>query len=491
MNSKKGMSLISVVIMILVLVIITSITVFTGLNMVENSRLIAANDRLEAIYQALAAYEKELGFGDTVLKVSLSKDDYSKMQLDELVNEFESIPTVYVEKKIGTLSTPNPDDTDSNSDGVTDYEEYVANSNDINRTYTLTTTTRIDGGTECKLVKTYQVDNTLNSLNISFDYSAGVNRPIVSSKMTPIVYDVNNEKRYVEDIYLEDWYSYSKLAPKWAIAEFNGSEYIWIPRYAYKIQEYYLNTDFDNVPSTAIDVLFLKETTNFLGNGESMPQGYKVHPAFQFGGEELPGIWIERTPGIMSSDMSIQTVSDVFGNISDSSYFDLSNSAEVVITDVHLCKNVERGAATYLLYSIGINEFDNLGTVQLPNLFYSDEIVSAYLDDTSSSNLVSNGAVLLASSSTYVGRYNSSNLSNKYGDAMNETSSGIDGNFSWNNSVSNFPTIDEPFVSRSGLFGYTSSVGNEAGNYFRNVIVFTSDSLPSGANIAINNGDEY
>ena len=75
--------------------------------------------------------------------------------------------------------------------------------------------------------------------------------------------------------------------------------YVWIPRFAYKIEEFYLGTNLSNIPSSAIKIVFLKGTTDYMSNEEVIPPGYQVHPAFKFYNSEnekveLPGFWVAK-----------------------------------------------------------------------------------------------------------------------------------------------------------------------------------------------------
>ena len=49
--------------------------------------------------------------------------------------------------------------------------------------------------------------------------------------------------------------------------------------------------------------------------------------------------------------------------------------------------------------------------------------------------------------------------SNRYGDALWETSSGANGQYSWNNDYSNFPYLSRPFFFHGGTFGNSSGAG--------------------------------
>lgn len=127
--------------------------------------------------------------------------------------------------------------------------------------------------------------------------------------------------------YDHDWYDYVDTvtegpvsSSRWANARTkDGSMWVWIPRFAYKIT-YYTSSDKTTVSNTKtqygdIDVVFLKDTTNkdFNGydvtsssyvNGKGQTGAYIVHPAFQDGngngfanGEwdaEITGFWMAK-----------------------------------------------------------------------------------------------------------------------------------------------------------------------------------------------------
>ena len=92
---------------------------------------------------------------------------------------------------------------------------------------------------------------------------------------------------------------YDYDAKKWANAQTqDGSMWVWIPRFAYKV----------NSSTKTFDIVFLKDTTNvYVDNGvekNAETEGYIVHPAFKDessidyanGGwdKELTGIWVSK-----------------------------------------------------------------------------------------------------------------------------------------------------------------------------------------------------
>ena len=84
-----------------------------------------------------------------------------------------------------------------------------------------------------------------------------------------------------------NWYSYDTENKKWANARTaDGSMWVWIPRYEYKI----------NTSSKTIDVNFLQ------GTSTATTAGFTLHPAFstdiENGGwsSDIPGFWVAKYP---------------------------------------------------------------------------------------------------------------------------------------------------------------------------------------------------
>ncbi len=111
----------------------------------------------------------------------------------------------------------------------------------------------------------------------------------------------------------ENWYSYDGVENKWANAKTaDGSMWVWIPRYAYKIT---YNDASDKSQGGTIDVVFLQGTSNLDKDGKDVTQenyidekgatgAYIVHPAFEDGSstgypngewrKKIEGIWVAK-----------------------------------------------------------------------------------------------------------------------------------------------------------------------------------------------------
>ena len=155
-----------------------------------------------------------------------------------------------------------------------------------------------------------QIDEALGQTYI---IEKGVNKPVLTTGMKAIKFTnpTQDSKGEVRDSGAEetDWYDYN--AKKWANSQTeDGSMWVWIPRYAYKVNE--VNQTFD--------IKFLIGTTDnyYDENGKIQTAkrckseneqvdttvGYTVHPAFtdetkinyRNGGwdKELTGIWVAK-----------------------------------------------------------------------------------------------------------------------------------------------------------------------------------------------------
>ncbi|MDD3304475.1 MAG: hypothetical protein PHP54_06145 [Clostridia bacterium] len=169
------------------------------------------------------------------------------------------------------------------------------------------------------------------------------------------------------------WYDYANK--KWAniYTNNNGNKayWVWIPRYAYKIDNPHTTT------AEKINIKFLSGTSNVASDGSSI-EGYTVHPAFTFGETQLSGIWVAKyeasssepnkvdssgyTGGGNTTDLQVRVLPDVYswrniaiGNMQTVSMNMTSNNGSVGTdsnTDTHQMKNIEWGAVAYLCQSI-------------------------------------------------------------------------------------------------------------------------------------------
>ncbi len=195
-----------------------------------------------------------------------------------------------------------------------------------------------------------------------------VQTPKLGSEMTPIKWNGSNWiTTTIED---EDWYDYSTSLKKWANAKTSdGSMWVWIPRFAYKI-EYLANdgrtvtgySDSRGIVDTSGNVVEGTEKADAVRVGDN----YVVHPAFNYNGEKA-GIWVakfeasqsdaganaedyQNYTGGTSGVIKIQPGVNSWRNITISAVFEKCRDYNTRLNS-HLMKNSEWGACIYLAQS--------------------------------------------------------------------------------------------------------------------------------------------
>ena len=195
----------------------------------------------------------------------------------------------------------------------------------------------------------------------SYNQEKGVNSPKLGPNMRFVKFN-NSTKEWIEGIeysYIGKTTAGDNNESKWANAEVttNGvkSYFVWIPRYAYKI----------NSNNQTIDVKFIKDTGNIATDGTICKyvrenpgeNDYIIHPAFtndvNNGGwdSELPGIWIGKyeTSG-NSSQLKVQPGVQSLRNTTISNMFIYAKNYSTNLNS-HMLKNSEWGAVAYLTHS--------------------------------------------------------------------------------------------------------------------------------------------
>lgn len=215
-----------------------------------------------------------------------------------------------------------------------------------------------------ELTNTYKIDRS------------GAAKPELTQSMIPVIYENGNVvKASFLSEYDQNWYNY--LEQKWANAvivkstsSYDSSPagtiinqndilgyYVWIPRYKYKL----FNSDYNNHISAPqeIEIVFEnKSTPKSLGNlnGE-----YLTHPAFSFGNVQISGFWFGKfeTTGTLDNITVLPNNTPILSHSVKEMYDStktLSNLYNIGSADLHMTKNSEWAAVTYLTSSIyGIN----------------------------------------------------------------------------------------------------------------------------------------
>ena len=157
------------------------------------------------------------------------------------------------------------------------------------------------------------VDNIDDVYNSLIGENQKVNAPVYKGTgLTPVTISEDGTITAASTT-TANWYSYDGTVNHWANAKTkDGSMWVWIPRYAYKIT---YNNESNKSTGGTIDVVFLKGTTNNDFNGNDVTSenyidangktgAYIVHPAFQDGtkngyangewDEEIEGFWMAK-----------------------------------------------------------------------------------------------------------------------------------------------------------------------------------------------------
>ena len=353
LKEKSGITLIALVITIIVLLILAgvSIAMLTG----DNGILTQAKEAKEA---NIAGTEKE--------QIQLAMQSLKmKKQADNVSTQVT--PAELQEQLLGD-GAKNVTVEDGENDNL------VVNYEDSKNSYLVDQEGNIEKNGEIENGPVEQPENVAKYWEVTRKSDAGwysyndvsngdkkvkVNTPKLGGNMKPIKY-VGPEAD-------------TQGGSKWANAmTTDGSMFVWIPRYAYKITEGYHT----NVAGT-IEVAFLDTNNNFL-NGETgeittnpEEQGagttkWLVHPAFtsnaEYGGGfgEIPGLWVGKfeTTGTYSdgdaSKVSVKPGEPSLRNMTINQQYKAGLEAkyeENVNLNSHMIKNSEWGAIAYLAHS--------------------------------------------------------------------------------------------------------------------------------------------
>ncbi|MDD2376039.1 MAG: hypothetical protein PHD15_00040 [Clostridia bacterium] len=343
------------------------------------------------------------------------------------------------------------------------------------------------------------------------------NKPVLSIGMTAKKWNGSSWDTVSNPETDTSWYNYTNK--EWGNAQTaDGSMWVWIPRYEYKITTPHMSTE------QTIAVNFLENTST------TVTSGYTLHSAFTFGSTELTGLWVAKfeasgtssaidlIPG--ASSLKSLTVTQLFTacrNMETNSRYGWGTSG--IGIDTHLIKNTEWASVAYLSQSIygknsevwknptyitgqsGTNVSGETPIYSYDNVTYgvnvsttgniygvydmnggTQEYIAAYVNNGDAS-LATYGASLVNASSQYKDLYfkstydtasgNYALTSGRKGDAVYETSSVGTGSGSWFTGYSATPCSNSPYFSRSQMFGFSNFYGGGGVNGFRPVIVIS------------------
>ena len=389
LKTHKGITLIALVITIIVLLILAGVTIAT---------LTGDNGILTKAQNAKTQNDKATVKEKVDLAIAASLDETGKINLEQLKTNLNNVDGINpIKDDLTDSSFPLEVTVDEikviiKKDGNGNYSTSFGNDENLAQAPT-------------SWVKTTKTDSNWYSYN-----GDTVNAPKLVGKMTPIKYNL-------------DLPSGANKTNRWANAiTADGSMWVWIPRYAYKIT-YYTDSNYTTTSTTKtqygkIDVAFVKYENGqntFLNSTDSgtittdpTSQGagttnWLVHPAFvnnvNNGGwdSELSGIWVGKfeTTGAKTTDsegnVTKVTISVLPGKsaltqmkIKDEyKYAKLATFGENISAQTlgsHMAKNSEWGVIVYLAYSkygtngkdVKNNGFDSTGgTTTQKSIYHS------------------------------------------------------------------------------------------------------------------------
>ena len=493
-TKQKGITLIALVITIVVLLIFAAVSIATLTG--ENGILSRADDARENT-------AKETAREKVAVEVLGSYGNDGKLDYGLLEDNLNNI------KGIQGVPSPITDDSFPIKVIVDGYEVTIE-----------------DNGNVTVGDKNDNPPSTTGKTDGSFDEGEGVNTPKLSSNMQLVVY---NNGEWIEDT-TKSAYKYEAQSgttenggtSEWANARvtINGVEsyFVWIPRYAYKI-------DSNN---EIIDIKFIKDTGTMAADGVTECKyandptldtntDYIIHPAFttdiENGGwtEQLPGLWIgkyetsQSDAGTTKNEIGSSGIIQIKPNVTSwrsMTIGEMYEKAKAYSTELksHMLKNSEWGAVAYLTHSkygrngteVTINNNSNYLTGNAGNSIDAtkDTVTNAYNTEKgvlasstgnvygiydlsggayeyvasyySESTNLSNGSQLVNETNReYVTAYDGTDVDtdHKIGDATKETEG-------WNGDTANFVSSFLPFFLRGG--DYVSS--SNAGVFFFSII---------------------
>ena len=334
-ENEKGISIISLIITIIVIIILASVVIFNGLDTPESARYAKFTSDLSNLQETV-----DQRYGDKYSEYAVegknihSSDIYRWIAAGDhpTTSGMVMVPAGYGSEYNSTLS-----DVDSSGNSLVWYVKVLSDSEKEvveidreynkmnvsipqyeNRTWKIRTSDGkviIDPPYEYKgklyaSMDDIRTSGAQGSFDGSYDLNENVNSPVLTAGMIPVYYDGTVwRKADATNSSEPKWYNYG--AKQWAnivtvksgvrssyesagvgteIKEDDVIGYfVWIPRYAYK------------VGSNIMDIVFLKGTTNeFSGGIVGTGNDYITHPVFtnnpDNGGwdEELAGIWVAK-----------------------------------------------------------------------------------------------------------------------------------------------------------------------------------------------------
>jgi type II secretory pathway pseudopilin PulG len=393
MKKQKGISLIALIITIIVIIILAAIVIGVAVKTPEKASLAKFSNDLTEIQQAVATKlaDNHMQYVTNPKSVDLNTG-FTRVELIGVPSTFQGFPL-------------EPGEEGTVQGYLVNLDTIKMERATIGQGYSGATVVEFgstdafvyDAKGEVYYAKGYKDgENIYNSKNDTIEGSStpvdntvltyGVNPPVLGAGMVEVYWDESNNEvvRGASGFDIANWYYYIAQTgstdeggtSKWANAIIDGSYFVWIPRYAYKIT-YYTDSTKTTISATrteygSIDILFMYGTSNTryidkeTNSIKSLPSGYIVHPVFTAnignGGwdSELTGIWIgkyeashdDATSTVVGTSTTLMVKPGVraWDNISVSNAYSRAKEYKTNLNS-HMVKLSEWGAAAYLAHS--------------------------------------------------------------------------------------------------------------------------------------------
>lgn len=380
----------------------------------------------------------------------------------------------------------------------------------------------------------YTIESQYTEINNIFQTAEGeqynlskrVNKPKLLSGMTPIKFSMPTSdvmgKKEITNEQDDEWYDYgtSYQTRRWANAQtLDGSMWVWIPRYAYKITYYTdssKNTKSDvKTQYGSIDVVFLIGTTDnyYDENGilktaqrqENINQApidptsdFTVHPAFTDesninyanGGwdSELTGIWVAKfEAGYANGNNNVATISSnvSYGNYNGqwTSAIENGTSSDASASQRNWIDGIYGSTTTRIKYPVfmpttySMNYINHNDAYLISKSLTDNGNIYGIMNTETDSHLMKNsewGAVIYLAYSKYGQEgteitINNANLnSGNRKRTVTTGKSGVDSVYAITGCTSNSVSASEKITTVEAINGVTANIPNEDGIYVWN-----------------------
>jgi prepilin-type N-terminal cleavage/methylation domain-containing protein len=332
----------------------------------SNINIIKKNDGYQIIITGAAKWNGLIACGTFKnMKVVENVSDCDGNMIPPVITLLgNSSINIYVGDIYTDLGATAIDDIDGD---ITSNIQVTSNLNStIPGTYTITYNVADSSGNAASPVTREVI---VQGLDPRYNAAKGINSPVLASGMTPIKWDGSAWVDTTESD--TDWYNYTTTDKKWANAKTaDGSMWVWIPRYIYKIP----TANWHTTTAGTIDVQFSKGAndnwnSSVIGNidtgttSSASNNKWTNHPGFTFGNTEVIGIWVAKfeasgtttnvnfVPNVAS--LRAQTIGTFFTaarSMETNGVYGWGTSGNGL--DTHLMKNTEWGAVLYLTQSL-------------------------------------------------------------------------------------------------------------------------------------------